>query len=120
MLKIRDHSMISVDDPHVARIGLPAPPWLINYADLMTELTIFFIVLYSMSAALSKDIQAARQDIDKTLKEEKIQGDVVIEKDGLRLSLEEGGADALFKSGSAELTDAMKKILDKMNGVLFK
>jgi len=119
-LKIRDRNMISMDDPHVSRIGLPAPPWLVNYADLMTELTILFIVLYAMSASLSKDIQKAKQDIQETMQQEKITGDVVIEKDGLRLSLEDGGAAALFQSGSAELTDAMKQIMGKMRGVLFK
>jgi chemotaxis protein MotB len=112
--------MISIDDPHVSRIGLPAPPWLVNYADLMTELTILFIVLYAMSSALAKDIVKARQDIQDTLKEEKIAGEVVIEKDGLRLSLEEGGSAALFESGSAELTGAMKQIMEKMHGVLYK
>jgi chemotaxis protein MotB len=120
MLKLRDRNMISIDDPHVSRIGLPAPPWLVNYADLMTELTILFIVLYAMSSALAKDIVKAKQDIQETLKEERIAGEVVIEKDGLRLSLEEGGSAALFESGSAELSDAMKQIMGKMHGVLYK
>lgn len=121
MLKIKTRGeVIEYDDPHVSKIGLPAPPWLISYADLMTELTILFIVLYAMSAALAKDIQAARADIEKTLKEEQIKGNVKVEKDGLRLSLDEGGATALFQSGSAELTGDMMAILGKMKHTLYK
>ena len=36
--------MIDASDPRVTLIGHPAPAWLVNYADLMTELVCFFIV----------------------------------------------------------------------------
>jgi chemotaxis protein MotB len=119
-LKIRPRrrDMIDADDPHVSRIGLPAPPWLVNYADLMTELTIFFMVLWAISAALSKDLQKARDEIEKTMAEEGIRGEVVLQKDGLRLSLEEGGQTSLFPSGNADLTPEMVSILERMRPTL--
>lgn len=116
----KQRNVIDADDPHVSRIGLPAPPWLINYADLMTELTILFIVLYAMSAALAQDMQKARADILKTLEEEKIAGTVQMQKDGLRISLEERGKESFFQSGSAELTPYMVEVIDKLHNVLFK
>ena len=51
--------MISEDDPRVAQIGHPAPPWLINYADLMTEMVAFFVIMYALGAALNKSAPKA-------------------------------------------------------------
>ncbi len=110
--------MISEDDPRVAQIGHPAPPWLINYADLMTELVCFFVILYALSAALNKDMQKAKEAIDEMMKEGKMQGEVKMDKDGMRISLEEQGQFAFFESGSAEITGDMDKKLDKLSEVL--
>src|SRR5512135_213723 len=76
-------------DPRVSQMGHPAPPWMVNYADLMTELVCFFVVLYSLSAALSKDIQMAREDIKQAMKQEKVAGDIKVDKDGMHITLEE-------------------------------
>ena len=82
---------ISESDPRVSLIGHPAPPWLVNYADLMTELVCFFVILYALSAALNKDIQQARKDIEDLMAEEKIAGEVTVDKEGMHISLEEEG-----------------------------
>ena len=56
--------MIDANDPRVSRFGHPAPPWLINYADLMTEMVCFFVILYALSAALSKGITNAKEKLE--------------------------------------------------------
>ena len=109
---------IDADDPHVSKIGLPAPAWMVNYADLMTEISILFLVLYAMAGALSKDLQKAQKEIHQTLQEQKIPGEVVIDQDGLRLSLEEGGQTELFTTGSAELAPELRAVLDKLRPTL--
>ena len=38
-----------------------APPWMSCYADLMTELVCFFVILYALSAALNKNVQNAQE-----------------------------------------------------------
>ncbi len=102
---------IDETDPRVAQIGHPAPPWLVNYADLMTELVCFFVILYALSAALNKNMQQAKSDIDKMMKKGQMAGSVAIDKDGLKITIEEQGKASFFGTGDAEPT---REIDDKM------
>lgn len=106
--------MIDMSDPRVTLIGHPAPAWMVNYADLMTELVCFFLIMYALSASLSKPIQEAKKEVEETMKNEEVAGDVKITKDGLVISLQEQGYNVFFESGSADLTDQMKGILDQL------
>jgi flagellar motor protein MotB len=111
-LKSRD--LIDASDPRVAQIGHPAPPWLVNYADLMTEMVCFFVILYAVSAALNKGVQEAKKQVEETMKEEKIQGEVKVNKEGMQITIEEKGENVFFESGSAELSPRMKEIMAKL------
>ena len=106
--------MIPEDDPRVSQIGHPAPPWMVNYADLMTELVCFYLILYALGAALNKPTQAAAQQVEEVVKKKEVPADVTVTKDGLMISLQEQGFHVFFKSGSSEMTDEMKKILDDL------
>jgi chemotaxis protein MotB len=110
--------MIDADDPRVSKFGHPAPPWLINYADLMTELVCFFIILYALSAALSKNMVNAKEKLDEMMKENKMQGQVEMTKEGLSLSLEEQDGTAYFESGKADITQQGKNVLDKVAPII--
>ena len=110
---------IREDDPKVAPIGHPAPPWLINYADLMTEMVAFFVIMYALGAALNKDVQKTKQEVEQMMKEEKIEGKVEVTKDGMRITMQEGGeqigdAGPFFQSGKSELTPRMITILQHL------
>ena len=48
------------------------------------------------------------------MKQEEVAGDVKITKDGLVISLQEQGYNVFFQSGSADMTDQMKGILDQL------
>jgi flagellar motor protein MotB len=113
-------NMISTSDPRVCMIGHPAPAWLVNYADLMTELVCFFIVLYALSAALNKDVQKAKKDVEEAMKKDKVATEVKVTKDGMQITLEENGENVFFESGSAELSPRMDEILSKITPVLRK
>lgn len=110
--------MIDADDPRVSKFGHPAPPWLINYADLMTELVCFFIILYALSAALSKNMVNAKEKLEEMMKESKMQGQVEMTKEGLSLSLEEQDGTAYFESGKANITDQGKNVLNKIAPII--
>lgn len=101
-------------DSRVAKFGHPAPAWLFPYADLMTELVCFFVILYALSAALNKDLQAAKKEVEQVMQEEKLAGDVKIDKEGMHITLEEYGKMAHFESGYADLTPAMIDVLEKL------
>lgn len=112
--------MIPEDDRRVAPVGEPAPPWMVNYADLMTELVCFFVILYALSAALNKDMQKAQQEVQEMIKEGKMAGQVQMDKEGMRITLEEQSQVAFFESGKADLTDSMRAQMDKLAPVLYK
>jgi len=95
---------IAVNDPRVCQVGHPAPPWMASYADLMTELVCFFVILYALSAALSKDVQKAAADVKDMMDKGEMKGEVKIDKDGLKISIEEQGGAGFFAVGAAEPT----------------
>ncbi len=119
-MRLRVKGMIREDDPRVASVGHPAPPWMTAYADLMTEMVCFFVILYALSAALNKDMQKAQAEIKEMIKEGKMAGQVTMDKEGMRITLEEQSQMAFFESGRAELTDNMRVQLEKIAPVLRK
>ena len=105
---------IDETDPKVAQIGHPAPAWVVCYADLMTELVCFFVILYALSAALNKDMQNAKESVEEMMKKGEMQGEVKIDKDGLKISIEEQGGAGFFDSGAAEPTAVIDSQLSKI------
>lgn len=116
----RLRGMIPEDDESVAQVGHPAPAWMVNYADLMTELVCFFVILYALSAALNKDVQAAAKEVEEMIESGEVAGGVELSKEGLKISLEEQGRLSFFESGKSELTEDMKQTLSKMVDVFKK
>ena len=111
---------ISETDPAVCQIGHPAPPWLVNYADLMTELVCFFVILYALSAALNKNVQNAAAEVKEMMEKGEMSGEVKVDREGLKISIEEQGHTAYFESGYSDITPEMKGVLDKMAPILRK
>ncbi len=95
---------IDESDPKVAKVGHPAPAWVVCYADLMTELVCFFVILYALSAALNKNVQNAAQQVKEMMDKGQMKGEVKVDKDGLKISIEEQGGASFFGSGAAEPT----------------
>ena len=71
-LKPRD--VIDANDPRVAQIGHPAPPWMVNYADLMTELVCLFVIMYGLSGALSRPVQEAKKEVEEVIEKKDMTG----------------------------------------------
>jgi flagellar motor protein MotB len=109
-----------MSDPRVCLIGHPAPAWMVNYADLMTELVCFFIIMYAMAAALNKDVVKAKKEVEQAMKAEKVATEVKVTKDGMTITLEENGENVFFESGQAELSPRMDEILTKITPMLRK
>lgn len=111
---------IDETDPKVAQIGHPAPPWLVNYADLMTEIACFFIILYALSTSLNKQVQQAVTDVQKMVDKKQISGTVKVDREGLKITLQEEGNIAFFKSGAADTTAEMDTMIGKLAPTLKK
>lgn len=95
---------IDISDPKVCQVGHPAPPWMASYADLMTELVCFFVILYALSASLNKEVQKAAAEVNEMIDKGEMKGEVKIDKDGLKISIEEQGGAGFFGVGAAEPT----------------
>ena len=111
---------IDESDPKVCQIGHPAPPWLVNYADLMTELVCFFVILYALSAALNKNVQNAAQQVKEMIDKGEMKGSVKMDREGLKISLEEQGRAGFFTSGQAETTAEIDAVLARLAPTLRK
>lgn len=111
---------IDETDPKVCQIGHPAPAWLVNYADLMTELVCFFVILYAFSAALNKKLQQGQQSMRTIIEEENIQGQVVMTREGLQISLTEKGTASFFESGSSDTTAELEGTITKLQKPLME
>jgi flagellar motor protein MotB len=111
---------IDESDPKVCQIGHPAPPWLVNYADLMTEMVCFFVILYALSAALNKNVQNAAQQVKEMMEKGELKGSVQVDREGLKISLEEQGQVPFFQSGSADTTPEMEEKMAKIAPMLKK
>ena len=111
---------IDENEPEVCKVGHPAPPWMSSYADLMTELVCFFVILYALSAALNKNVQNASKDIKEMMDKGEMKGDVKIDREGLKITLEEQGNAGFFGSGSADTTENMEAMVAKLTPPLRK
>lgn len=111
---------VAEDDPKVCLVGHPAPPWMSSYADLMTELVCFFVILYALSAALNKNVQKAASDVKDMIDKKEVAGSVKIDKDGLKITIEEQGKASFFSSGSAETTPEIDGVILKLAPTLRK
>jgi flagellar motor protein MotB len=118
MAHVKIKNMISTSDPRVCMIGHPAPAWMVNYADLMTELVCFFIIMYAMAAALNKDVVKAKKEVEQAMKAEGVSTEVKVTKDGMTITLEENGENVFFESGAANISPRMMEILAKLTPAL--
>jgi chemotaxis protein MotB len=63
-------------------------------------------------------MQEAKSQIEEMMGKGELQGQVQIDKEGLRITLEEQGSVAFFESGRSEITDEMKFKLEKISPIL--
>jgi chemotaxis protein MotB len=103
--------------------------WLLSYADLITNLLIFFVMLLSAAEISETKMQTIRQrlsgvesptslasiqeEIDARIKEEGLQDMVgtTLTDDGLKLSLNSG---VVFDTGQAAIRPDLTEVLDRM------
>lgn len=103
--------------------------WLLSYADLITNLLIFFVMLLSMAEISTTKMQTVRQklsgqkspaslasiqeEIDERIREQKLEAVVQTDltDDGLKLSLNSG---VVFDTAEAEILPSMEPVLASM------
>lgn len=128
-------SAIEVAQTLLAQAEDAEDPWLISYADLVTNLLAFMVLLVSMAGISFKSVENLPQmfsdskerpplevlqsDIQKFAESEGLGGKVgvVVDAEGLAIRLED---QILFPSGVAELTAEGNRVVSKVAGLLEK
>lgn len=98
-----------------AETGIPLPPWITTYSDLISQLLVFFIMFFSLSKAgrileLQESLKEFQEKVEMgfLVKEGEKPGEVV-----LRLE-----AEVLFDSGKAVLKESARPALDNVYEII--
>lgn len=107
------------------QIGKPTPPWLLTYADMITQILIFFVMMFALASAMNElQLIRLRKNLEAYVAEGQLGSYIglAINEKGLVVSLREK---LMFDSGKAEiyeeakiiLKDITQKIVDVPNNV---
>ncbi len=93
------------------QVGKPSPAWLLTYSDLMTQILIFFVMMFALASAMNESQLIRLKKKLETYVTEKQLGNYIslgITEKGLVVSLREK---LMFDSGKAEIYEEAKQIL---------
>lgn len=92
-------------------IGRPAPTWMLTYSDLMTQVLIFFVMMFALASAMNEmQLIRLRKKLEAYVVENQLENYIGlgIDEKGLVISLREK---LMFDSGRAEIYQEAKDIL---------
>jgi len=93
------------------QVGKPSPPWLLTYSDLMTQVLIFFVMMFALASAMNEmQLIKLKKRLEAYVTEERLGNYIglAINEKGLVVSLREK---LMFDSGKAEIYEEAKQIL---------
>jgi chemotaxis protein MotB len=107
------------------QVGKPSPTWLLTYADLMTQILIFFVMMFALASAMNEmQLIRLKKTLEGYVMEHQLGNYIglTIDEKGLAISLREK---LMFDSGNAEiheeanyiLKDLTKEIVDVPNNI---
>ncbi len=93
------------------KVGRSAPAWMLTYSDLMTQLLIFFVMMFALASAMNEmQLVKLKKRLETYVTENRLEGYIglKIDEKGLVISLREK---LMFDSGEAEIHQEAKYIL---------
>ena len=93
------------------QVGKPSPPWLLTYSDLMTQVLIFFVMMFALASAMNEmQLIRLKKRLETYVTEERLGNYIglAINEKGLVVSLREK---LMFDSGKDEIYQEAKQIL---------
>ncbi|MFC2061813.1 flagellar motor protein MotB [Elusimicrobiota bacterium] len=107
-------SRLSVQEEKI-QVGRDSPPWMVTYSDLVTQLLIFFVMMFALAASLNEmQLQRIKKRLEKYAYENKLEKVILLEINdkGLVISLNEK---LMFDSGNADIYEEAKDILSDIS-----
>jgi len=90
----------------------PAPAWMVSYGDLVTQLLVFFVMLFALSSAATEDqLKKIKERIDQYVTSNSLQSFVatkITQKEGLIITFSEK---YMFDPGKADIYPEAKTII---------
>ena len=93
------------------KVGKSAPAWMLTYSDLMTQLLIFFVMMFALASAMNEmQLVKLKKKLEVYVTENRLEDYIglKIDEKGLVISLREK---LMFDSGKAEIHQEAKYIL---------
>ncbi len=93
------------------KVGKSSPAWMLTYSDLMTQLLIFFVMMFALASAMNEmQLIKLKKKLETYVTENRLEGYIglKIDEKGLVISLREK---LMFDSGEAEIHQEAKYIL---------
>lgn len=93
------------------KVGKSSPAWMLTYSDLMTQLLIFFVMMFALASAMNEmQLVKLKKKLETYVTENRLEGYIglKIDEKGLVISLREK---LMFDSGEAEIHQEAKYIL---------
>jgi len=93
------------------KIGKPSPAWMLTYSDLMTQILIFFVMMFALASAMNEmQLVKLKKKLEAYVVERQLGNYIglTINEKGLVISLREK---LMFDSGEAEIHQEAKYIL---------
>lgn len=100
------------------QIGKSTPAWMLTYSDLITQILIFFVLMFALASAMNEmQIIKIRKMLEAFIAQEKLEHSVLIDvnEKGLVVSLKE---QCMFDSGDALIYEDAKGLLTKISNLL--
>lgn len=97
------------------QVGKSSPPWMVTYSDLVTQLLIFFVMMFALASTLNEmQLYQIKKRIEKYSYENKLEDVIFLEINpkGLLISLNEK---LMFDSGKANIYEEAKRILARIS-----
>lgn len=93
------------------KVGRSAPTWMLTYSDLMTQVLIFFVMMFALASAMNEmQLVKLKKRLEVYVTENQLENYIglTIDEKGLVVSLREK---LMFDSGRAEIYEEAKYIL---------
>jgi len=97
------------------QIGKPTPAWMLTYSDMITQLLIFFVMLFALASAMNElQLIKLMRRLESYVTERNLENYIALARNekGLVISLREK---LMFDSGKAEIYEEAKYILQDLS-----
>jgi len=95
--------MVKKKTSQTLQVGSAAPGWMVTYGDLMTQLLIFFVMMFALASAMNElQLLNLKKQMERYIDREKLSNDVSLDVDERGLVVSFHG-DKMYEKGDAEI-----------------